>query len=122
MMSDFDPQAAAEAQSQPGTFSFVERLQGRGYPHSTVKVYLDEATAFERNELALRAGTAESIEQAKQIEEKIEELDRKLAQSRYLFELHGFSPERYDEVIDEAFEQFPAEYETSINPFSGASS
>lgn len=120
-MNEFNPEAAAEAQSQPGTFSFVERLQGRGFPTSKVKVYLDEANGFKRTQLAIKAESPGlKPEEKVALEKQIEELDAVIAQSRYIFELHGFDPDRYDEVIDEAYEQFPAEYEVSLNPFSGA--
>lgn len=121
----FDAQGAAEAQSQPGTFSFVERLHGRGFPKSEVKVYLDEVNGFERNKLALQAETqkvtkGDGAKPNVEAEARIAELDALIAKSRYIFELHGFPPERYDAIIDEVYEEFPAEYEVTINPYSGA--
>jgi DNA-binding transcriptional MerR regulator len=120
MMNEFNPEAAAQAQSQPGVFSFVERLHGRGFPKDEVKIYLDEENAFKRNELAAKAQIEKDPKIAKKIEEEIAQLDKIIARSRYIFELHGFPPERYDKLIEEAYEEFPAEYETYVNPFSGA--
>lgn len=122
-MNEFNPEEAAEAQSKPGVFSFVERLHGRGFPTSKVKIYLDEETAFERQRLALQLEAGEiagGLKDAKQVQEKIDELDAIIAQSAYTFVLSGFSPDRYDDIIDEIYEEFPAEYEVNVNPFSGA--
>ena len=47
-------------------------------------------------------------------------LDAIIAQSAYVFVLSGFSPDRYDDIIDEIYEEFPAEYDVNVNPFSGA--
>lgn len=115
----FDPKAAAEAASEPGTFSFIDRLLGRNYPTHTVKVYLDEQTGFERTRLATRAQTEKNADEAAKLEKQIEELDKKLAASRYSFVLQGFPPERYDAIIEEAREDYPAEFEEHVHPFSG---
>lgn len=121
-MTEFNPEEAANAMSAPGVFSFVERLSGRGYPSSEVKIYLDEKTAFERQRLAIdiEAGVFKNVEDAAAAQEKIEQLDAQIAESGYTFVLEGFSPDRYDDIIDEAYKEFPAEYDVTVNPFSGA--
>lgn len=121
MTDEFNPDAAIEAATQPGTFSFVERLTGRGYPTSDVRIYLDEQAAFERLVLKNEATSEEvtSLATAEEVEAKIEELDRRLVESRYVITLKGFPPERYDEIIAECETQYPTKYEEHTNVFSG---
>ena len=120
-MTEIDPEALAESASKPGTFSFIDRLLGRNYPTAKVKLYLDEQAAFERQRLVLESEGFKVRNKEANVElvEQIEELDRKLNENKYVIVLQGFPPEEYDELIKEVEEQFPVEYEVTVNLFSG---
>lgn len=120
-MNDYNPEEAAQASITPGAFSFMDRLLGRNYPVSVVKVYLDEQSAFERTRLALKA-EAYKVRNAQanvELEKQIEEIDKRLQEAKYEIHLQGFPPEEYDKLIDEVNEQYPPEYEENLNPISG---
>lgn len=112
----------AEAHSKPGTFSLLERLQGRSYPKETVEVYLDEAAGYEIEKAELRYVRTDpaDAEAIAAVEAEIEELRERAKASRLTFHLEGISSEEYDSVVDAAQEQFPMEYHESRNPLTMA--
>lgn len=122
MTDEFDPMEAAKAASEPGTFSFIDRLLGRNYPTSKVLVYLNEQAAFERLNLVQELNDPHSVldpEDRVRMEDEIEALDATLLNSRYVITLQGFPPEEYDELLEEVNEQYPVEYTEYTNMFSG---
>lgn len=120
-MSEINPEEIAEAASQPGTFSFVDRLLGRNYPTTSVNMYLDEQAAFDRQSLSFEAEAFKlrNKEQNLELVAKIDELDRQLNANKYVITLQGFPPEEYDALVLECEEQYPPKYEETTNPFSG---
>jgi hypothetical protein len=111
---------AAEA-SERGTFSFIDRLRGRNYAKDDVVVYLNEDLGYKLYNLEedLRVAAADRVPE---IEEKIKALREELAPEAYTFHMHGISNKKYDQLIDEAVEQFPEEFEEIVNPFTGEKS
>lgn len=114
-----NPEEVARAQSAQGTFSFIERLQGRNMPKRTVDVWVDEATGRTREGALLVLADLTDPEDVRVVEEDIARLDAILEESRATFHLTGITNERYDEIIEEADEAFPPIIEEERNPFTG---
>lgn len=111
----------AEANSKPGTFSLLDRLQGRSYPKETVDVYLDEEAGYEIQKLEQEiARTAPDDGKIPELEAKLAELQEQAQASRLTFHLEGISSEEYDSVVEESLELFPVEYHESRNPLTMA--
>lgn len=122
MTDEFDPMEAAQSASEPGSFSFIDRLVGRNYPTSDVYVYLDEQAAFNRNHLKFQLlddTLPLTTEERVKMEAEIEAIDAQLRADRYTITLQGFPPEEYDQVLAEVNEQYPIEYAEYTNMFSG---
>ena len=61
-MSDEEIIESVEKAKAPGTFNILDVLQGRGYPESTIDIYMDESSMYKISE----------------IKEKLEELDNSI--------------------------------------------
>lgn len=113
----------AQEASEPGKFSFIDRVRGRAHPTDSVVIYLDEALAYKRKKLSesldKAARSKKDVEDRIAIEAEIENVDKELAKSKYTIDLRGFVSEDYQAIIDEVREQYPAEYEETVNPLSG---
>lgn len=114
-----DPKDIAVEQSKPGNFSLIERLQNRNLPEEDVDVYLDERLGWDLIRLEEKHADAKKDAEARALEAKIEKVRKQLQESRYVFTLRGMSSERYDEIIDEVTEQYPFDYEETVNPLTG---
>lgn len=117
-MTEFDPIAAAEATTERGAFSFMDRLLGRNMPKDEVVVYLDEASGYRIQSLEKRLAHTSNPEQVKALEDEILELRKLAAQSKYTFRLEAIPAEEYDALILEAQAEYPVEYDTQVNPLS----
>lgn len=114
-----NPEEIARAQSAQGTFSFIERLQGRNLPKKTVDIWVDEAAGRMRQGALLTLADATDPAEVLEIEADLEKIEAALEQSRYTFHLTGITNDRFDEIIDEADEAFPEIIDEDRNPFSG---
>jgi hypothetical protein len=122
-MSNATPEELATAAREKGVFSFLDRLKGRNYAKDSVVIHLDEEKGYELTKLVeeLKAeGT--TPEQQDALLAQIDAKRAELAPDAYTFYLEGFSSERYDELIDDAKEQYPYEYEEIVDPWSGRKS
>lgn len=118
-MSNQTPEELARAAGQPGVFSFVERLRGRGYPQDAVAIYLNETVGYELEKLEEEIKAAKDEVAALALEVKATELRAKILPERYVFNMHGISNREYDDVKDAVEVDFPYEYDESKNPFTG---
>lgn len=117
----------------PGTFNIVDVLQGRGYPQSTVDIYLDESAIYDLNSVNEKIeeldntvnGKNETSEQKKLREELFSERDsviEKIEKSHYVVHLMGISEGKRDEIYRKAVKKYPIEYEKNdLNSLLGAS-
>lgn len=115
---DAAAKARAEEQSQPGTFSFVDRLTNRNYPTEEVVVFLDERAGHLIEKLNEDLLMQKDPEQRELIEKQIAYHSEKARSSRYTVKLEGISVEAYDAIVDAAKEQFPYEYREFRNPIT----
>lgn len=118
-MTEQTAQEMAEAASQPGTFSFIDRLRGRNYPTEVIEVYLDEAKGYELIKLEEEASNTKNDKRLKDIEDKIAALHTELRADAYFIHLQAIPSERYDELVDEANETIPPEFEETTSPLNG---
>lgn len=123
-MTDIEERSAAakskaEAASQKGTFSFLDRLADRNYAEDSVEVFLDEKAGHQIRKLTLSLAEAQP-EDHEHIEAEIEAVREKARDSRYIVHLQGISTESFDAVVDAANKEFPPEYEVSRNPLTMA--
>jgi hypothetical protein len=117
-MTEFDAERVANDMSKPGKFNLVERLQNRGMPTEDVDVYLDEKNGWNLLRLEEKHNEAKKKEELAEIEAAIARVKRALADSKYVFTLQGVSNERYDELIKQAEDAYPVEYEEHVNPLT----
>jgi hypothetical protein len=125
-MSDATPEAvAANEMSKPGTFSLIERLQGRNMPKDSINIYLDEGAAYERRRILedldgeKRQGKAALPEEIARLEATLAQIETSIRESVAVVHMKGISSERYDQIVDEAEATYPTEYEEWQNPLSG---
>lgn len=111
--------AAAEELSKQGTFSFLDRLENRGYAEDEVEIFLDERAGMLIQKLTTSlTEKAMSPEQRVLVEQQIEHAREKARESRYIIHLSGISSERYDELIDMSQAEYPLEYRETRNPLT----
>ena len=120
---------AVKKAKAPGVFNIVDVLQGRGYPESTVDIYLDESTIYELSTIKekleeLDKLVVKKVETEKQKTEREnllseqDELNKKLLQSKYTVHLTGISEGRREEFYRNAVKKYPIQYEAP-NSISG---
>jgi len=122
-MTEIDVDTArtvAEANSKPGKFSFLDRLQDREYPTEDVEVYLDEAAGLRIHKLTQELIASNDAEQSEVLQKQIAYHSEKARKSRYTIHMQGISTESYDAVVDAAREEFPVEYRESRHPLTMA--
>lgn len=125
----------AKAKMERGTFDFLAAVTDRQYPEDSVSVFLDEKTGLEltgvREQMdeankkfgRMKKGTKASSEMEaliKSLTEKEDELVALLQGSRFVVHVRGFSAREEEELVAAAYEQFPAEYDETRNPITGA--
>lgn len=113
-----DAKAVAEEQSQPGTFSFLDRLNNRNYPTEDVTIFLDERAGLIVQKLKSDLMLQKDPAQREIIEKQIAYQVEKACESRYIVHLQGISVEAYDAIVDAANEQYPVEYNEFRNPLT----
>lgn len=113
------PEELATAASQPGTFSFMDRLKGRNYPTETVTVYLDEAAGYAIRKLGSKLANETDADKVKALEIELVERVAEAKASAIDFKLRAISSEAYDKIIDEVDETIPTEYEETVSPLTG---
>lgn len=122
-MSDEEIREAVDAVKAPGVFNIVDVLQNRGYPQSTVDIYLDESAIYELSSVNEKIeeldkavnGKNETAGQKKLREELFMERDsviEKIEKSHYVVHLMGISEGKRDEIYRKAVKKYPIEYET----------
>lgn len=118
-MSNSTPEELALAASRQGTFSFIERLRGRGMPKDSVDIYLDEELGYRLVEVEMLISVTTNKEQLAALEAEAEELKESLRSQKYTLFFEGISNKRYDELVDLSCENYPYEYEETTSPFTG---
>lgn len=120
-MSDKTPEELAAETHEPGRFSFIERLQGRAYAQDEVTIYLNEALAYDLEALKITYENTPTLSADKItfLENEIARVKEELKPDAIKFYLHGISSKQYNDIVDDAKEQFPYEYETVQNIFTG---
>lgn len=109
----------AEAHSKQGTFSFIDRLQGRNYPTEELEIFLDEAEGKIILDLKDKLKSVNlTPEEREAVERDITLHSRKAHESRYILKLQGISVEEYDSVVDAAKEAYPYEYTQDRHPLT----
>lgn len=113
-----DHQEVANEASKPGVFNLIERIQGRNLPTETVDIYMDEQAAYRRQRLNEAIMSEGDPEKAAALEDELDELTKKVLASKLTFTLQAITNEKNDELVDQAREEFPVEYEDSLNPMT----
>jgi len=122
MSDEQDIMESAEAAKAPGVFNIVQVLQDRGYPKSTVEIYMDEAAMYEMATFAeelqeldnLVAKKSETEKQKALREELLAKRNNsyeKLVASRYFVHLTGISEGKREEFYKQAVKKYPVEYQ-----------
>ena len=118
MSDEQDILDSVEKAKTPGTFKILDVIQGRGYPEQVVRIYLDEATAYQaalvKEELEELDGKPNSsINEKKRADliEKQEDLIEELQKSMFTFHLSGISESKREEIYNQAKKKYPIEYE-----------
>lgn len=124
-MSEKTIEEVVEAAKAPGTFSIMNVLNERAYPHEDVVIFLDEQSAYEAsilNDEIKKLGENSKTDNQDEIDELIVKRDKiieKLEQSKYVFLVNGISEGMREDLNEEAIKKFPIEYEETKNPISG---
>ena len=118
MSDEQDILDSVEKAKTPGTFKILDVIQGRGYPEQVVRIYLDEATAYqaalvgeELEELDGKPNSSINEKKRADLIEKQEELIEELQKSMFTFHLRGISEAKREEIYNQAKKKYPIEYE-----------
>ena len=116
-----DIQAQVEQAMSQETFSFVDFIQGRGYPRDEVVLNMDEATAYKIQKLEKQKKDDSSLDESAldRIDAEIASLREVLAKSALTFKVVGLSTENREELLENAREQVKPEYESNRNFITG---
>jgi hypothetical protein len=118
-MSNATPEELAQSVSTPTTFSFVDRLRGRNYPHDDVSLYLDEASGYRLSELNSEIANTINPDKLAKLEADYEAVRTGLAGQKYTVTLTGLSIKADEAMAKEAAEAYPFEYDEVVSPFTG---
>jgi len=113
---------SVEKAKAPGTFNILEVLQNRGYPESTVEVYMDEASMYKISEIKERleeldkavSKKSETAKQKKEREDLLSEEDdlfAKLDASKFTVHLVGIPEGKREDLFRQSVKKYPIEYE-----------
>ena len=102
------------------TFSFMELLQGRGFPKDSITVYLDEAAAYELQKAETASAHLEDGPELEASEKRISALQDTLRETAYVFKLTGVSTELKEDLLEVAHKQFPSKYDQAKNFMTGS--
>lgn len=106
-MSDNVVELVQEAQKR-GKFNLADAIKGRAFPEKTIDVYLDAGSAFE-----LKQTEEKIVDLAKlgksdaELESKMEELSKKILDSKLTFHMRGVGQSTVESVTQKSNELFP---------------
>lgn len=89
-----------EAQSAK-VFNLADAIKGRAYPTTTVKVYLDDASAMELVEVNQLMNRTTDPDKIDELSEDAKVLAEKILQSSLTFEMRGIGQKEIDEITEE---------------------
>lgn len=133
-MSDVEDMVA-EAK-KPGVFSIVNTVKGRGYPKSTVDVYISEDIAHKaaqveemlgeiQNQMDSKSTSPNELKSLSKHHEKLieqkEALLQEISNDKYVFHITGIPEGERDSIEKKAYQKYPAKYDNDRNPFTGES-
>ena len=113
-------------------FNFADMIRDRTYPEIKVSVYVDEAKALRLLEISEEEAVLdtkiarrkdaiagpEQIEQLEALDAERWEIVESMQDTKYVAVVRGFTPERRNEMLAEAFEKYPVEYEETTHPIT----
>lgn len=88
-----------EAQSAK-VFNLADAIKERAYPTSSVKIYLDDATAMELVHINSRMNRTTDADEMDSLSEKAKELAEKIMQSALTFEMRGVGQSAIEAITD----------------------
>jgi len=118
-MSNATPEELAQSVSTPSTFSFIDRLRGRNYPHDEVTIYLDEALGYRLSELNTEIANTVNPDRLKELEDEYEVVRTELSSQKYTVTLAGLSIKADEGLANQSAEAYPFEYDEVVSPFTG---
>lgn len=118
-MLDSDVTEMVEQAQNPETFSFLDVVQGRGYPKDEVVINLDEQTAYQIQKLETRIADQTDNAEADRLSKELIGLHAKLAQSRFVFKITGVSTELKEQLLEQTIAKIPDTYDTNKNFMTG---
>jgi hypothetical protein len=124
-MAEKSVEEIVEEAKKPGTFSILDVLEDRAYPRDEVTIYLNEQLAYDAAQIQEsidELSKSKSLEVQDEIDELIkkrEELVEKLESEKYVFTIVGISEGLREDLMNEAAEDFPIEYDEHKNPLTG---
>ena len=129
-MSEEEIIESVEKAKAPGTFNILNVLQDRGYPESTIDIYMDESSMYKISEIKEKleeldnsiGKKSETEKQKKQREDLFLEQDgyiEKLESSKLVVHICGIPEGKREELYRQAVKKYPIEYEspTGISDF-----
>lgn len=120
-MTDVNDEAreiAIEA-SQPAKFSLLDRLANRNMPTDTVTIYLDEDAAYHRQLAKEEIAVTMDGDKLSELEQKIVDLTERIKESKVELKLRAIDSNRYEQLLAEVEEIYPAKTEITTNPLTG---
>jgi hypothetical protein len=112
---------AVDAAKARGTFNIIDVLQGRGYPKTSVEVYLNETAIYKISEireeleaLDKKVSTKKETEKDKALREELISQEaltmQEIIDSGYTVELMGIPEGKREELYRSAVKKYPIEY------------
>lgn len=118
MSAEEEIREAVDEAKAPGTFNIVNVLQDRGYPKTTVRIILDEQSAFDASVLEERLKELDKEQETTDVKKEklkliadIEEARKKLVENFYTVHLEGIPEGKREDLYREARKKYPVQYE-----------
>lgn len=123
-----------EEAKKRGVFKIVDVVKERGYPKTTVDIYLDEAAAFMAADIDARVREVQnemdkkalSPAELKKLNAKHEEFVAKrdeiigsMSDQKYVFHITGIPEGKREVIYNKSYERYPAKHEVDRNPLTG---
>lgn len=88
-----------EAQSQK-VFNLADAIKGRAYPHTSVRIFLDDESALKLSELNQKMNRTTDAEELEKLSKQADELSKKIISSALVFEMRGIGQAAIDAISD----------------------
>lgn len=120
-----DAEVLASEAKKPGVFNILNVLRDRGLPKDVVSIIIDDAKAYdaakikERIEELMSSDDDDINDEVEKLESDLSKITEELNSNRYAVHITGISEGKRDQLLKDALEKYPQEFDEQKHPFTG---